>query len=109
MRTLVNGEVRVRELMRKHTSFRIGGPADIFVLPGSIEDIKQVISYAKTNDIPYHVIGNGSNLLVSDSGIRGVTVKIGNGMNNVEFDGAGIKAQAGMSLSGLSRMAASCS
>ena len=107
MRTVVNGEVRVRELMRKHTSFRIGGPADIFVLPVSIEDVRRIIRYARTNEIPYRVIGNGSNLLVSDDGIRGITVKIGRGMSDVEFDGAEIKAQAGVSLSGLSRMAAS--
>ncbi len=107
VRSLVNGEVRVHELMRKHTSFRIGGPADILALPVSIEDVRQIISYARTNEIPYRVIGNGSNLLVSDDGIRGITVKISRGMSDVEFDGAGIKAQAGMSLSGLSRMAAS--
>ncbi|MFC1717233.1 UDP-N-acetylmuramate dehydrogenase [Candidatus Poribacteria bacterium] len=106
IRNLIDGEVRVYELMREHTSFRIGGPADIFALPESIEHIRQIISYARANEIPCHVIGSGSNLLVSDDGIRGITVRIGRGMSDVEFDDSEIKAQSGISLSGLSRIAA---
>ena len=106
MRNLIDGEVRVCELMRKHTSFRIGGPADILALPGSIEDVRRIIHYARASEMPHHVIGNGSNLLVSDDGIRGITVKIGGGMSDVEFNGNEIRAQAGMPLSSLSRMAA---
>ncbi len=103
---LTDGEVRIRELMRNHTTFRIGGPADIFALPDSVEDVKRIINYARASKIPFCVIGNGSNLLVSDNGIRGIVVKIGKRMGHVEFDGESVKAQAGELLSKLSRMAA---
>ena len=106
LQKLINGELRLRELMKNHTTFRIGGPADIFTLPSSVEDIRRIIKYAKANDISYYVIGNGSNLLVADSGIRGIVIKIGKNMSNVEFDGEVIKAQAGALLPNLSKMAA---
>lgn len=106
LQKLINGELRLRELMKNHTTFHIGGPADIFALPSSVEDIRRIIKYAKANDIPYYVIGNGSNLLVADSGIRGIVIKISKRMSNVEFDGEVIKAQAGILLPHLSRMAA---
>ena len=106
LQNLINGELRLRELMKNHTTFRIGGPADIFVLPDSVEDIRRIIKYAKANDIPYYVMGNGSNLLVADSGIRGIVIKIGKRMSNVEFDGEVIRAQVGILLPSLSKMAA---
>ncbi len=106
IRDLIDGEVHVYKSMRNHTTFRIGGPADIFVLPSGVEDIRYIIKFAKANGIPYYVIGNGSNLLVTDSGIRGIVIKIGRGMSSIEFDGETIKAQAGVLLPGLARLAA---
>ena len=103
---MIDGEVRVHESMREHTTFRIGGLADILILPGNVEDIKHIINYAKDNEIPYFVVGNGSNLLVSDNGIRGIVIKIGKKMGDVEFYGETIRAQAGILLPSLSRMAA---
>ena len=97
LRSMVRCEVRDHEMMRDHTTFCIGGPADIFVLPGDIEDVRKIIGYARTNDIPYCIIGNGSNLLVSDSGFRGIVIKIGREMSKVEFNGELIKAEAGLS------------
>lgn len=106
VRDMVDGEVHVYETMRGHTTFRIGGPADIFLSASGVEDIRRTIKYAKANGIPYHVIGNGSNLLVADSGIRGIVIKIGRRMNNIEFSGDKMEAQAGMPLPSLARLAA---
>ena len=108
MQDFMDGGVRVRESMKAHTTFRIGGPADIFVMPASMEDVKQSIDYARANNIFYYVMGNGSNLLAADSGIRGIVIRIGKEMSDVEFDGESVKAQAGASLSRLSRLAAEC-
>ena len=64
------------EPMKKHTSFKIGGNADFFVSVKTIEELKQALFYAKQKHIPTTIIGNGTNILVSDSGIRGIVIKI---------------------------------
>lgn len=71
-----NSEVYLNESMKKHTSFKIGGNADIYVKAKNVEDIKYIIKYVKDNQIPLTVLGNGSNLLVKDNGIRGITMQI---------------------------------
>ena len=76
--------VRYNELMSKHTSFKIGGPADILALVDSSEKLKEVINICKKNNFKITIIGNGSNLLVSDEGIRGVVIKYT--ANNIEID-----------------------
>ena len=64
------------ELMSKHTSFKVGGKADIFVNTKNEQDIKSILEYANKNETPITVIGNGSNLLVKDGGIRGIVLRI---------------------------------
>ena len=64
------------EDMSKHTTFRIGGKADIFIKVKNIDDLKYILKYSKDNNIPLTVIGNGSNVLVKDNGIRGITISI---------------------------------
>ena len=71
------------EPMKKHTTFRIGGNADMFVSP-AIEQIPEIVALAKAHDIPVTIIGNGSNLLVGDKGIRGLVLSIGKGADAVE-------------------------
>jgi len=71
-----NSEVYLNESMKKHTSFKIGGNADIYVKAKRVEDIIYIINYTKKENIPLTVIGNGSNLLVKDNGIRGITMQI---------------------------------
>ena len=71
------------EPMKKHTTFRIGGNADMFVSP-AIEEIPEIVALAKSHDIPVTIIGNGSNLLVGDKGIRGLVLSIGKGADGVE-------------------------
>ena len=68
-------QIYLNEPMSKHTSFKIGGPADIFVKPKSIDELKNIIELAKENNIQITVVGNGSNLVVKDGGIRGIVIK----------------------------------
>lgn len=72
---ITNSKVYIDEPMSKHTSFKIGGKADIFVKAKTIDDIKYIINYANNEKINLTVIGNGSNLLVKDNGIRGITMR----------------------------------
>lgn len=87
------------EPMAKHTTFKIGGKADCFVVADNYEDLVKVVEFAKSNNISIIVIGNGSNLLVSDKGIRGIVVKLGRFSNQVSCEGSVITAWAGASLS----------
>jgi UDP-N-acetylmuramate dehydrogenase len=98
--------MRENEPMQYHTSFNIGGPADLMVLPRSIEEIKCLVTYCHNNAIPLLVIGQGSNLLVRDKGIRGVVMKLGSNFQEFLLQGDQIQAQAGISMYDLSRNAA---
>lgn len=96
---LSSDRVLTDEPMSKHTFFKVGGCADILVLPSDIDEISKVVSYCTENKIDYIVIGNGSNLLVSDKGIRGVVIKIGKNFSNISIsDDNIIYAQSGASL-----------
>lgn len=87
------------EEMKKHTSFKTGGPADIFVDCGSRLEVIRATELANEFNLPYMIVGNGSNLLVSDLGIEGVVIHIGSRMNNIEVNGNIITAEAGALLS----------
>ena len=93
------------EPMSRHTTFRVGGPADFFVTPKAKEEVRDVIRICKEAGMPYYIIGNGSNLLVSDAGYRGVIVQIYKEMNEVKVEGNLVKAQAGALLSGIAAKA----
>ncbi len=95
----------LNEPMKKHTSFRIGGPADIMVLPDSEEEIIHALKVCKDTSVPFFIMGNGSNLLVRDKGIRGVVIKISENYSKIKIDGTSINAQSGVLLSTLSRAA----
>ncbi len=69
-----NSEIKTNEDMSKHTSFKVGGKADIFIKINDIQDLKYILDFTKKNNIPLTVIGNGSNVLVKDNGIRGITI-----------------------------------
>ena len=68
--------IKQNEPMKKHTTFKIGGPADFFIKPNTIEELKSIIKFAKEQNILITVVGNGSNLLVTDKGIRGIVIKL---------------------------------
>lgn len=88
-----------KEPLRNHTTFRVGGEADAFLSVHSEKQLMDVMTYLNQNDIPYYVIGNGSNLLVSDDGYRGVILSIGKDFSDVEIRGSQVYAQAGALLS----------
>ncbi|HIU52332.1 MAG TPA: UDP-N-acetylmuramate dehydrogenase [Candidatus Merdicola faecigallinarum] len=69
-------EILMNEPMKKHTSFKIGGPADLYIRVRTVEDLEIIIQYLSKNQIPYYIIGNGSNILIRDKGFRGVILKI---------------------------------
>ncbi|MDO4614541.1 MAG: UDP-N-acetylmuramate dehydrogenase [Lachnospiraceae bacterium] len=87
------------ELMKQHTTFRIGGPADLFVMPGSAKDVMKVLAVLRNNHIPYFIMGNGSNLLVSDEGYRGCVVQIGSRMSEIREEDGILECGAGALLS----------
>lgn len=68
--------IKQNEDMSKHTTFKVGGKADIWIKVKTIDELKLVLKYAKENNIPFYIVGNGSNLLVKDKGIRGIVIKI---------------------------------
>ena len=72
--------------MKKHTTFRIGGPADYFVTVQSKDEIREILLLCKREQIPYYILGNGSNLLVGDKGYRGVVIQICKRMNEIRTE-----------------------
>ena len=93
-----NKKVFVNEPMKNHTTFRIGGPADYFIVPTEVKEIEAVVRLCENESVPYYVIGNGSNLLVADMGFRGVIIQIFKSMNLIKIDGDVVTCQAGASL-----------
>ena len=91
--------IKIDEPMKKHISFRVGGPADILVKPNTEEELSALVKLIKKENIPYLIIGNGSNLLVKDGGIRGVVIELSDNFNNFEIHGNLINAQSGALLS----------
>lgn len=91
--------VKEQEPMAKHTTFRIGGPADYYVMPSDDEEVRKLAALCREEDVPYYIVGNGSNLLISDEGYRGVIIAIGKEMSEVEVLGTEIRAQAGALMS----------
>ena len=87
------------EQMSGHTTFRIGGPADYFVTPSGTDEIAEIVRLCRDEDVPYYVIGNGSNLLVGDKGYRGVIIQIYKNMNRIDVQGRETHVQAGAPLS----------
>lgn len=94
-----------KEPMKKHTTFRIGGEADCFVCVENTLQLKEVQAYLQGLQIPYYVLGNGSNLLVSDEGYRGVILEIGDKMSDIRVEGNCIVAQAGALMSKIAHVA----
>lgn len=91
-------QILVEESMSKHTTFRIGGNADVFVTP-ALEQLQDVLKTAKANDVPVTIIGNGSNLLVGDKGIRGLVISFGKEAEALSVEGTQMTMGAGCLLS----------
>ncbi len=97
--------ILIDEPMSKHTTFKIGGIADIYVKPESVEQIAAIIKLCVDNKEPYFILGNGSNLLVSDKGYRGVVIQIYNNMESIIIDDTMMKVSAGILLSKIANAA----
>lgn len=87
------------ELMKNYTTFKIGGLADVVLKPRSYEEVSKAVKLCKAHQIPYYILGNGSNLLVADEGYRGVIIQIYNQLADVQVEGDKVTAQAGALLS----------
>ena len=98
-------QILFNEPMSRHTTFRVGGPADVMFLPESAEQVVGAIEAAKAENIPVMVVGNGSNLLVLDGGIRGLVIALGEGFAAIARVGNTITAWAGASLKRVSAYA----
>lgn len=101
--------IRLGEPMKLHTTFQIGGPADCLIFPASLEETERIFKLAAEYDIPFTILGNGSNVLVRDKGIRGLVVKFARPMSHIEVDGTRIRAAAGAMLKDVSEVAAASS
>ena len=106
LRSIVGDDnVALDEPMSKHTSFRIGGPADLFVTPDDIDELRDVIAACRAAGVPHFVLGCGSDLLVADEGYRGVIVSCTEGLVSVAIAGERMACQAGVPLREASEMA----
>ena len=103
----ITGEQQVScdEPMRKHTTFRIGGPAKYFLCPHSVEEIQKILKFCQDRQLDYFVLGNGSNLLVSDHGYDGVVIQLYRNFSDIIVEGTKMRIQAGALLSSVARKA----
>lgn len=94
-----------QEPMKLHTTFRIGGPADCLIYLENEDQLCRIQKYLRLVDVPYTVIGNGSNLLVDDGGYRGIVLVIGKYMSRIEVKGTCLEAEAGALMSQVAKIA----
>ena len=102
-------ELLLEEPMAKHTSFRIGGPADVLAQPGNEAELAELLKRAAHHAVPVTLVGNGSNLLVRDKGIRGLVIKLSNIFSSITVEGNVLTFGSGISLAMASKKAASLS
>jgi UDP-N-acetylmuramate dehydrogenase len=98
------GDIHRNELLSRHCTWRIGGPADVLVEPRNLEQLSRLRRYIDDNNIASVVIGDGSNLLFDDAGFRGVVVKIGRSLSAFSIDGRMVRAEAGVAVPRLARV-----
>ena len=98
-------KVYIKEPLKNYTSFKIGGEADILVEPKDIKELVELIKFLRKNYIKFYIIGNGTNILVSDKGIRGCVVHIGKNLSKIKVNGNKVEAEAGTLMSEISQIA----
>ncbi|MGE6256546.1 UDP-N-acetylmuramate dehydrogenase [Heyndrickxia sporothermodurans] len=96
--------IKLNELLKNHTYTRLGGKADIFLTPSTYEEVQAVVKFAKQENMPFTLLGNGSNLIVKDGGIRGIVILLEN-FNNISVKGNQLTAQSGAAIIAASRYA----
>jgi len=106
LQRLTAGRVRMAEPLDRHTTFRIGGPAEYYVAPRSVAEVCDVLALVQAEAIPLRILGNGSNLVVPDAGVRGLVLHVSRSLAGVERRGDAIHAGAGLPLVQLMQVAA---
>ncbi|MDF2945892.1 MAG: UDP-N-acetylenolpyruvoylglucosamine reductase [Bacillales bacterium] len=106
LKEILTSEVLINEPLSSHTTMKIGGPADILVTPKSVIEVEQIVKIARKYSIPFRAIGRGSNLLVSDKGIRGIVIKISDGLNALSIKDNKVTVGAGHSFIKLATLVA---
>jgi len=101
LKQVFKGHIIVDEMLGSHTSFKIGGPADFYVFPKDMEDLTNLSTYCQQENLPIFVIGNGTNLLASDDGFRGVVIDLSQTFRHIRAKGTEVTVGAGVTLSGL--------
>ncbi len=99
IQSIFKGKISLNEPLARYTTFRIGGEADYYVEPTGIDDLINIVKYANKQSIPYYIMGNGSNILISDEGIKGFVINLDSAFNYLKYDeengliiaGAGVK------------------
>lgn len=105
VKVLDEDQIKPEEPMKNHVTFRVGGPADFFVTPKNYEELSGVLKCCAKYEMPCYIMGNGSNLLVSDQGYRGVVIQLFRQLNDIQCEGNVIRAQAGTLLSAVANRA----
>ena len=100
---ITKGTLLFEEPMRKHTSYGIGGPAEVYIIPQDSDDLLRILNYAKEKLLSVHFIGSGSNLLVSDDGIRGLVISPKKSFKEIKFNNNLVFAESGVMLGSLVR------
>lgn len=98
IRQFFRGHIALNEPLRTYTSFRIGGPADYYLEPADKEDVVAIVRYLEEQHTPYLMIGKGSNMLVSDEGVRGAVINLEEGLCRIAAEGDRVTVEAGLSL-----------
>lgn len=98
LKRIVRGIVKINEPMAKHTTFGIGGPADIYIEPADADDLAAVMAWVNRQQIPWFAFGDGANLLVADKGIRGVVIRMGKPFTKIAIDDERVTAGSGAKL-----------
>jgi len=95
---IFRGRIALSEPLKEYTWFRIGGPADYYLEPTDREDVVNIVGYFQAQQFPFTILGKGSNVLVSDDGIRGAVINLGNALSSVHAEGNRVYADAGVTL-----------
>lgn len=98
IREIVKGEILINEPLAKYSTFKIGGPADIYIAPKDVDELLRLIQYLKEQGIDFIVLGNGSNVLISDEGFRGAVINLESGLNFIRIEEGYVVAGAGVKL-----------
>jgi len=95
---LIKGRVLLDAPMRQFTSIKVGGPGDSLLFPKDVGELRKVVRYARRKNIPFLILGKGTNLIVRDKGIRGWVISLTQGMKKIRAEGEVLEAEAGLSL-----------